>query len=419
MNGWKPLRVLGADTKQALNLVGLNGIFWFAWSFGVYQAVYLQSEGFSASQMGLLNALSSAVAIASVSFWGMISDKIGSLKRVLMTVLLGGALLYALVPLIPTSLSISPFLLIGLIPFVNFFRGSMSVFTDNILVRNCNELHLNFGVIRSAGSVLFAIGGVIISSLLPFVGLKSTFWLCGLLMLPVVVLTLFAREPNGRRRPVPEQKAGEVAPVKQKLNLGELFKNYHYVTFLVFTFLFYLAVNCEGNFIPYFMKSIGVDTGQYGIVLAYRALFEVPFLILMLKLRRRFPLKYLVMASAIFMALECLCFSLFASSLVSMVLFATFFGLGNGLFIGSALNYIYELAPDHLKASAQAFFASVSSIAGILGNLLGGVIFDAIGAKPFYFVVFLLYLLSVAIFAASFLLPLGGKRALEKTGLPS
>ena len=55
------------------------------------------------------------------------------------------------------------------------------------------------------------------------------------------------------------------------------------------------------------------------------------------------------------------------------------------------------------SASAQAFFTSVASVAGIVGNLLGGVIFDAIGAKPFYLTVTGLYLLSAGIFLLSFL----------------
>ena len=152
------------------------------------------------------------------------------------------------------------------------------------------------------------------------------------------------------------------------------------------------------------MKSVGADTEKYSILLAYRALFEIPFLLLMVKLRKRFPLKYLIMAAASFMAVECLCFSLFANSFLTILLFCTFFGLGNGLFLGSALNYIYDLAPDNLKASAQAFFVAVQSTAGILGNLIGGVVFDAIGAKLFYFSVFCLYLISIAIFAGSFLI---------------
>lgn len=386
---------LGPGAKQALNLTGVNGIFWFAWAFGCYQAVYLQSVGFSASSLGVLNAIGSAVSIASVSFWGMVSDRIGSLRKVLITVLLGGAALYALVPAVPTGLPLSPLLLTCLLPAVNFFRGSMSTFTDNLLVRNCNELRLNFGVIRSAGSFLFTIGSVTISLLLPFLGVQNTFWLTGLLTLPAVVLTFFSREPNARPKAKKTEQGG-------KMNLGELFHNYSYVTFLIFGFLFYVAVNCEGNYIPYFMASVGVPTDQYGIILAYRALLEIPFLLLMVRLRRRFPLRNLVMGAAVLMALECLGLGLFANSLGAMILVATFFGLGNGLFIGSSLNYVYELAPDHLKASAQAFFASVSSVAGILGNLLGGVVFDAIGAKLFYVAVAGMYLLSALIFFLSF-----------------
>ena len=78
------------------------------------------------------------------------------------------------------------------------------------------------------------------------------------------------------------------------------------------------------------------------------------------------------------------------------------FGLGNGLFLGSSLNYVYELAPSHLKASAQAFFTSMSSVAGILGNLVGGAVFDAIGAKTFYITVSVLFVLSAGVFLMSF-----------------
>ena len=84
------------------------------------------------------------------------------------------------------------------------------------------------------------------------------------------------------------------------------------------------------------------------------------------------------------------------------LLFCTFFGLGNGLFLGSTLNYVYELAPSHLRASAQAFFTSTASVAGILGNLLGGMVFDAVGAKPFYLIVTGLYMLSAGVFVLSF-----------------
>lgn len=382
---------LDFGARQALLLVGVNGLFWFAWAFGCYQTVYLQKIGFSASQLGLLNAISSGVGIASVSFWGMVSDRIGSLRKVLIAILVSAGVLYALTPVIPPI----PVVLMAFLPAVNFFRGSSSTFAENILVRNCNELRLNFGMLRSAGSFLFTVGSMAISFLLPTIGVENTFWITGVFMIPVVIFTIFVREPNARPAPPKGEK-------KEKLNPGELFRSRAYVMFLVFTFLFYIAASCEGNFIPYFMNSAGVSSESYGVLLAYRALLEIPFLVLMVRLRRRFPLRSLVAAAPLLMSLECLGFGLFANSLPTMILFCTFFGLGNGLFIGSSLNYVYELAPSHLKASAQAFYASVSSVAGILGNLLGGVIFDLIGAKPFYIAIACMYVLSVAVFVLSF-----------------
>ena len=379
--------------RQALVLTGINSVFWFAWAFGSYQTIYLQQAGFTASQLGVLNALTSIFSIASVAFWGMVSDRMGSLRKVLILVLLGGSLLFALIPLIPTGLPISPGLFFCLVPVVYFFRGSMCTYAENILVRNSNELRLNYGLLRSVGSFLFMIGSFLISFLLPTVGVASTFWMAGLLTLIPVFLTFFAREPNA-------QAAGKPAG-KQKLNLGELFQNQAYLLFLGFSLIFYICTTCEANYIPYFMAAVDVPSEQYGVLMGYRALFEVPFLLLMVRLRRRFPLRILVIFSPVLMALECLGFFLFARSLPTILLFCTFYGLGNGLLIGSSLNYVYELAPAHLKASAQAFFSAVSSVAGILGNLLGGVLFDGVGAAPFYAVVAGLFLLSALIFYLS------------------
>lgn len=399
----KILSRFGPAARHAVILVGVTGIFWFAWAFGCYQTVYLQNVGFTASNLGVLNAVSSAVTIASVSFWGMASDKIGSIRRVLILILSVGSLLYALVPFIPTGLPFSPLLFTCLIPAMNFFRGSVATFNENLLVRNCNELRLNFGVLRGLGSLLFTVGSIIIAAALPFVGVSNTFWISGLLMIPAVICVFLAREPNAK-------------PARSKggMNLGELFKNKAYISFLFFALIFYIAASCEGNFIPYFMQAAGVPSEQYGIILALRAFMEIPFLLFMVRLRQRFPLRVLVLSAPVLMALECLGFGLFVHSLPGMMVCCTFFGLGNGLFIGSSLNYVYELAPDNLKASAQAFFASVSSVAGILGNLAGGIVFDAIGAKPFYIAVGCAYILSSLIFLLSFRHKKAGRAATAK-----
>lgn len=396
----------GPGTMMALNLAGLNGIFWFSMSFTSFLTVYLQQNGFSASQLGLLNAIASVVAIGSASFWGMVSDKIHSVKKVLILILILGNGLYMVTPLIPTDLAYSTLLLLIFVPFINFFRGSMANMVDNTLVRNCSEMRLNFGVIRSAGSFLYTLGGLTAAQVVASMGLDITFFLNGILMIPAICLAFFTREPN--------QGSGSKKK-KEKLDLSGLFKNYPYMSFLVFTFLFYIAISGEASFIPYFMESVGASTDKYSILLAYRALLEIPFLLLTVKLHRRFQLKHLIMAAGCLMACECLCFALFARSFESILVFCTFFGLGNGLFIGSALYYIYGLAPDHLKASAQSFFLAMQAVSGIFGNIVGGMLFDALGAQMFYFTVSMTFLLSVAIFALSFLIRPGKNKPQQVT----
>lgn len=380
------------QNSEALRLTAVQGIFWASMAIGGYQTVYLQNNGFPAAQFGLLNAIACAVAILSMTFWGMVSDRIGGVRKITMLTLFLGVLLFAFVPWIPTDLPYSPLLFLVLLPVINFFRAPMSAFVDNITVRNCAENRLNYGSIRSSGSLWFAVAGILcVNLLIPAFGVTSTFYVQAIVMVPAIVLVFFCREP---------QSGGRAK--KSRMGAGELFRNRSFLAFLIFGFFFYMGTSFESNFLPYLMTYIGIDSTNVGLALAIRALMEIPFLFFILKLRRRFPLRYLIMLAAAFMGLECLMLSFFVTTLPEFLIFASLFGLGNGLFLGTATNYVYELAPAHLRATAHGLFVSVSQIAGILGNLLGGFLFDAVGGKTFYLLAGGLMFLSIAVFAASF-----------------
>lgn len=86
------------------------------------------------------------------------------------------------------------------------------------------------------------------------------------------------------------------------------------------------------------------------------------------------------------------------------------------MFIGCSSNYVYSLAPDHLKATAQTLAGSVSSLADIIGNLLGGYLLDAMGVRSFYTVCGGLILGAALFFLASFAL---GARLSGRPSAPS
>ena len=56
-------------------------------------------------------------------------------------------------------------------------------------------------MVRSSGSLLFAIAGVItVNALIPAAGVPSTFWVMGIVMIPAIVLTYFCFEPQSGKR---------------------------------------------------------------------------------------------------------------------------------------------------------------------------------------------------------------------------
>ncbi|MDD3244490.1 MAG: MFS transporter, partial [Eubacteriales bacterium] len=133
------------------------------------------------------------------------------------------------------------------------------------------------------------------------------------------------------------------------------------------------------------------------------ALLEIPMLLLLKPLRKKVPLYWLLIGCTCFYAIECSLYSL-AGAFWQIVLISTFHGLGGGLYIASASNYVFTLAPDDLKATAQTLFASVISVSGIIGSLVGGALMDAIGVKAFYMTSAVLCLVSGVLYALSFLL---------------
>lgn len=384
------------EMRAALNLTAVQGFFWFAWSFSNYQTVYLQGHGMTASDIGALNAISSLVAIVAMTFWGMLSDKINSIKKTFMISLIVGGVMFAIFPFLPTGTPYSIALFFFYAPLVNFSRCSCATLLDNITVRNCAEQRLNYGVIRSLGSFTFTIGSFLVVGLISLLGVGSTFWISGILMIPTVVSLFFTYDPK-----VPTHSGN--AP-KRKINPGELFRSYFYVAFMIFTIILYVPLTGEASFIPYLMQDSGVNPENYGTVLAVRALMEIPFLIVIVKMRRRFKLKYLIMVACSLMGLECLYLGFFGNTLGDILLGGAVFGLGNGIFLGTVSLYLYKLAPAHLKATAQTIFAAVTSIAGIVGNLAGGFLYQSLGGKLFYVMLGITIFIAVAVLATSFLL---------------
>ena len=385
---------LSAQTKGMLNLLAIQGLFWFGWSFANYQTVYLQNNGMTSSDIGILNAVSSIVGIFAAAIWGIIADKINSIKKTFIVDLILSSIFFAAMPFLPAHASYAATMFIIYCAAATFVKNPIGTLLDNLTVRNCVAQRLNYGPLRAFGSFTFTIGSILCTMMLSRVSVKWTFWITALLMIPPIVCLCFANDPKVAK--VPKAKG-------DKGDIKALFGNYYYITFLIFIAVFYVPLSTEGAFITYLMAEKGIPNTNYGLFLAVRALMEVPLLFFIGKIREKVKLKYIVMAACILMGAECLLQGFFADNFAKILLFACCFGLGNGLFIGSAAMYVYKLAPESLKASAQSFYSAVASAASIIGHLVGGFAYEILGGATFYVVIGIIIIASVGFFALTHL----------------
>ncbi|MDD4796428.1 MAG: MFS transporter [Eubacteriales bacterium] len=381
--------------RKYLQYSGMEFLFWFAMAAASYLTVFLQSQGLSATACSIVNSLCAAVGIIATPFWGAISDKIRSVRVVFLICLLIGSLLWALVP-VTSSVMVGPIMLSILVVIVaNFFRAPISSLMDNWVVQASYRERLNYGSVRSWGSLSFAIMGIALSFILPRLGgnVAPTFYLALITAIPLFILCYSVKDDVQKRKAVP----------LHDMNIGRLLQNKQYLLFLAFVALLQISVSTAINLLPFLVTTVHGDPSKMGLITGYRALLEIPMLLLLKPLRKKVPLYWMLIGCTVLYAIECSLYSV-ATAFWQIVLISTFHGLGGGLYIASASNYVYTLAPDDLKATAQTLFGSVLSVAGIFGNFFGGMLMDAIGVTNFYVTAGVMSLLSGLLYAGSFLL---------------
>ena len=143
-------------------------------NFSGYTSVYLQGIGYTATKVSLVTSLCSLVGIFAPTFWGILSDKRRTIKWILLICFIGSACLY---PFIPKAAAITlavfqwelPLVLL-LAPLDNFFRMPARQLVENYVVRESNQKHLNYGVIRACGSLAYGVTGMILGQILDKIG---------------------------------------------------------------------------------------------------------------------------------------------------------------------------------------------------------------------------------------------------------
>jgi len=368
------------SAPERLDPVALRRALWIArlYYFGFYGAlgsiipffnVYLQERGLSGPQIGLMASVPPLIALAANPVWGAIADRWQAYRQVLVICALGAGLSSLAFIWVDQFVSILIFLCM-----LNFFRTPISAILDGTVMGLIavhpevdyarQRVFGSFGWIALSLTVGYLAGQVHIYTIF----VLHTFFLAALCALLSLRL--------------PVQRTGN--SVNYSEGLRTLLRLPAYRTLLIYLVLFGAGSACISNFLGLNILRLGGTAALIGYTNASAAILEVPMMFQGHRWSRRFNRRdTLVIAMVGFALLWAL---IGASTSPWMVpVFVAAYGIFFALLWVAFVGFANALAPDGLRASAQAIAQSGHSGLGwAMGSLLSGFLWAWYPPAVFY-----------------------------------
>lgn len=342
-------------------------------SLWTYSTNYFRELGFTAHQIGILNAVGTFLSMIALPFIGLLSDKIGSSRKVYVTSVAVAIPLYLLIPALGQAL-LAPFIpMIVICAICAVARQTTNSMMDSWAGGEMARLDVSFGSIRRFGSLGFVLMSVFSSLLIgPVLPTWSFAVLSPLLALPLLWV-ISGKRGEGYTQAAPKEKATGTASL-----LKFVFKNYYFVSYLLFVVAFDAFLAILNLHMSYLMDFVNAQRSDIGYVGAVRATTEIVVFIIIGRVKKLPPLWALLCISGVLLASEHLLYP-YLTSLTGVLLVTLLSGVAGGFYYGLGANYVFKVVDRRAAGTAMAVLGVVRSLIGVFGTGFGGDIIERYG----------------------------------------
>ncbi|MED1952726.1 MFS transporter [Brevibacillus centrosporus] len=339
--------------------------------------VYLTFRGVTPGEIGMMVGFGSFIGILSQPFWGMVSDKYKTIKRIILLTL-GASILVGMM-LFTTNHFSFLFLLVGA---MYFFLLPTDPLTESLNYRVAQQHQISFGSIRTFGAIGYATASLIIGWTVDQLGMNRLSWLfLGYGLLAFVFALVVTDAPSSSK----------------KLSRQELKQFFFYPKTLQFFLLVLIAATphrTNDSFLGVFVQSLGGSTGDVGQAWFFAAISEVLFFALSARILQKWSeIKLITWATALYTIRYALC--AMAPSAEWVVYLQLTQGITFVIFYTATIQYLYRIIPEEWKATGQTILAVLFfGISGIIGSIAGGWVFQQWGGAALYMVMGVLSLVA-------------------------
>lgn len=355
--------------KQSLTPLKMLLFFFHATNTIVlsFLPLFLQYKGLTGKEIGLVLAIGPLATIISQPFWGFLSDKYKTVKKMLIISVIG-MLLFSIIFFKMDHLM--TLLIFGALFY--FFSSPVGALSDSLAQRQADHLNVSFGSIRTWGSIGFAFSSLIVGEILNMFGVQFIVWpyiSFGLILLMIVFLIT--------------DVTSDSSPARLK-DIKLLITNKPFIIFLLLMMFITITHRANDSFIGIYIAELGGSERFVGISWFISLISEATiFALAFIWFNRKKALNLIVLASFIYVV-RWLLFS-FVDNPIHIIGLQVLHGFTFAIFYLAALDFVTRLIPNMLKATGHLiFYSTFFGISGIIGSLGGGFIIETFNGETLY-----------------------------------
>ncbi|MBR4019821.1 MAG: MFS transporter [Firmicutes bacterium] len=375
------------EKRLNISYAGIQATYWMVYAVvGSFASVFLLARGYSNSEIGVILAVANVVAVVLQPMVADLADRskkislvgIIEIMTIIMLLFMAGLFVFQQKTL---ALSVIFLLLLAwhtsLQPLINSLNFKLEE----------SGLKINFGVARSMGSLAYSILCAFMGTLVETYSV-SIMPVSGVVVILMLMASLLATKKMFDKAAAAKVARGETETaavvkeeVEEEINLIAFLKrNKVFLLLNIGVLGIFFSNQVLNNYMIQIVSNVGGDSEDMGRILSIMAFLEIPLMVCAGSLRRKFScelmLKVAAMGFTVKIALH------YIATTVGMIYFAQLFQLISfGLFLPVMVMFIDEVMSKGEAVKGQAFFTMMTTVASIIGSLIGGVILDISGAK--------------------------------------
>jgi PPP family 3-phenylpropionic acid transporter len=355
--------------------------YFFVGAFVPYWGLYLQSERFSAADIGILMSLFQISRIFAPNFWGWLADHTGKRAQwIKLTAFLG------LCGFTAVFWAHSFVLLFFVMAALSLFTSSTLPLAESLTLAHLATTNGHYSRIRMWGSFGFIVAALVLGFAIDMAGIQSLLWLLLLVQMTLYLLSYTLPDPK------------VAAHAQDHFSIWQVLKQPNVIALLVGCSLMVTAHGVLYNFYSIYLSEHGYSKGVIGLLWSVGVVCEIGIFMWMPKLMAHFSLKTILQISLVLAVIRFSMIGLAADNIWLLVLAQTLHAATFGSFHAASVEVVSQFFNGRHQAKGQAIYNSVAyGIGGTIGGVAGGYALQYFGGQQTFMLAAIFPLLGLVV----------------------